>query len=205
MKAFVPGKRVFAVGVLSLYFAACTATEIADNDTSSTVVTIVRMQGSPADPTGGAVTDDLFSDVCANDEVGGAPPPGCTAVNDFGIVTMEATQKDILRDAGPSTDVVFERYRVTFERADGRNVPGVDVPFPFDGVANFRVSLGVENMRVFTIVRQQAKLEPPLQNLAFNGGAILISTIARIDFFGRDVAGRPITVTGFLNVTFGDF
>jgi hypothetical protein len=37
------------------------------------------------------------------------------------------------------------------------------------------------------------------------GGAQVLSVIARIDFFGVDVAGRNIQVTGTLNITFGDF
>jgi hypothetical protein len=42
-------------------------------------------------------------------------------------------------------------------------------------------------------------------NLAGNGGAIVISTLAKVDFYGKDVAGRAISVTGYLNVNFGDF
>ena len=103
-------------------------------------------------------------------------------------------------------DIVFTRYRVTYVRADGRNVPGVDVPFPFDGVANFRVPADQSAVtRTFLLVRVQAKLESPLSELAQAGGSLVISTIARVDFFGTDIAGRQIQVTGYINVTFADF
>ena len=102
-------------------------------------------------------------------------------------------------------DIVFSRYRVTYIRADGRNTPGVDVPYPFDGVANFRIPVGGTAIRSFMVVRQSAKLESPLIELAGGGGSQVINTIARVDFFGTDLAGRQITVTGFLNITFGDF
>jgi hypothetical protein len=37
------------------------------------------------------------------------------------------------------------------------------------------------------------------------GGALVLSAIAEIDFFGQDGAGRPISAKGFLNVHFADF
>ncbi len=46
-----------------------------------------------------------------------------------------------MKDAGddsptaPTTAnfITVDRYHVTFIRSDGRNKPGVDVPYPFDG------------------------------------------------------------------------
>jgi hypothetical protein len=66
-------------------------------------------------------------------------------------------------------------------------------------------STGQEVQTDITLVRQQAKLEPPLKNLAGTGGAILIHTLATVDFYGTDVAGRAIHVQGFININFGDF
>ena len=103
-------------------------------------------------------------------------------------------------------DIIFTRYRVTYIRADGRNVPGVEVPHPFDGAANFRVPIdGTDVPRVFMIVRPQAKLETPLREMRFGGGSQVLSVLARVDFFGTDVAGRAIQVTGTMNITFADF
>ena len=87
---------------------------------------------------------------------------------------MVGQPKDLAQLQSPVQDVVFERYRVTYIRADGRNTPGVDVPFPWDGVANFRVPVdGNAVTRGFMIVRHQAKLEAPLAQLAGLGGACL--------------------------------
>ncbi len=172
-----------------LQLSGCTATSTEDNDTTNTFVTIVSMG------------DDVNSDVCTTDDDG-----FCTVFIDNGAVTMVAQPKS-LRDASSFVnDIVFARYRVTYVRADGRNVPGVDVPFPFDGVANFRVPVDrSETSRAFLLVRVQAKLESPLKELEGGGGSLVISTIARVDFFGQDLAGRQIQVTGFINVTFADF
>ena len=55
------------------------------------------------------------------------------------------------------------------------------------------------------IVRPQAKLESPLSDMVGLGGAQVLSVLARVDFFGRDVAGRALQVTGTMNITFADF
>ena len=95
---------------------------------------------------------------------------------------------------------------MTFVRADGRNTPGVDVPFPFEGAANFTVEIDAGSAtRSFIIVRDQAKLEAPLRTLAFNGGSVVLSVIAEVEFFGTDGAGRQISAKAFLNIHFADF
>ncbi|MCK7469888.1 MAG: hypothetical protein MZU95_03085 [Desulfomicrobium escambiense] len=35
----------------------------------------------------------------------------------------------------PVNSVTVTRYHVAFKRSDGRNTPGVDVPYAFDGAA----------------------------------------------------------------------
>jgi hypothetical protein len=57
----------------------------------------------------------------------------------------------------------------------------------------------------FNLVRIQSKEEAPLQALAGGGGANVISTIARITFYGRDQAGREVSVTGQIGVNFADW
>ena len=57
----------------------------------------------------------------------------------------------------------------------------------------------------FEIVRHQMKLEPPLKNLVGMGGLGFISTIAEVTFYGHDQNGNEVTVTGRIDVQFGDF
>jgi hypothetical protein len=99
--------------------------------------------------------------------------------------------------------ITLTQYRVSCRRADGRNTPGVDVPYGFDGAITVTIADTGEAM--FEIVRHQMKAEPPLKNLARNGGSRLISTIADVSFFGRDQAGNAVQVTGSISVNFGDF
>jgi hypothetical protein len=93
---------------------------------------------------------------------------------------------------------------VTFRRTDGRNAPGVDVPYGFEGGSSVTVTTTDTTMS-FVIVRTQAKVESPLKDLT-NGGAVrTISTIADITFYGRDQVGNDVSVTGAISVNFSDW
>ncbi len=101
--------------------------------------------------------------------------------------------------------ITLRRYHVDYVRADGRRAPGLDVPYGFDGgVTSAIVGADPASAQV-TIVRVQAKEEPPLKALIAGGGARTISTIAEVTFFGTDAVGRPVSVTGYLNIDFSDW
>jgi hypothetical protein len=91
-----------------------------------------------------------------------------------------------------------------FQRADGRGLQGVDVPYSFDGAIT--ASAGdAPGEAVFTLVRGQARLEPPLAALRGGGGAIAISTVAEVTFSGRDGRGRTVQDVGRIAVHFADW
>ena len=79
------------------------------------------------------------------------------------------------------------------------------MPYGFDGGLGISVLPGSAADVAFEIVRHQAKLEPPLKNLAGLGGLGFISTIAEITFYGHDQNGNEVSVTGRMDVQFGDF
>jgi hypothetical protein len=93
---------------------------------------------------------------------------------------------------------------VKFTRSDGRNTPGVDVPYPFDGAATGTFDSNGGTL-TFVLVRAQAKLDPPLKALRNGGGAIMISTIATVTFYGQDQAGNQVSVSGTISVNFADW
>jgi hypothetical protein len=136
---------------------------------------------SGADPT--TFSNTLQSDVVTNvlSTVNGQSVVVPTVFEDFARVIMRLGFKDPGTPSNPSTPtsanfITINRYRVVFKRADGRNTPGVDVPFPFDGATTFSIlDIGSST---FTLVRGQSKLEPPLLALRGGGGAIAITTIA---------------------------
>ena len=188
--------------VLSLTPGCITEPDTLTNDASNALVQIVNMGAQSTDLQGlGEVGSDLLSDVCFADE----DHPPCTIFNDNGVVTMRGVPKDRTQLSSDINNVTFTRYRVTFIRADGRNVQGVDVPYAFDGAFNVTIPVpGDEVERGFILVRHQAKGESPLREISFNRSLIL-SVIAQVDFYGADNAGRAVQVTGYVNITFADF
>ena len=100
--------------------------------------------------------------------------------------------------------MTINRYRITYIRADGRNTPGVDVPFPIEGAVTATVT-STPTVVPFEIVRHQQKLEQPLRSLANFGGRLFISTIAEITFYGADQVGNDVQAKATINVSFSDY
>ena len=90
-----------------------------------------------------------------------------TIFNDLGQVTLTLAMKDDA-DRSPTTNnfITITRYRVRYIRADGRNTPGVDVPYGFDGA--FTATVSGPTTVGFELVRHIAKQEAPLEALARN-------------------------------------
>ena len=132
-----------------------------------------------------------------------------TIYEDFAIVKLRMQIKDIGSANAPTlptvtNSITVTRYHVNFVRADGRNTPGVDVPYPFDGGATATIDANGQTLTIL-LVRAQAKLEMPLSALQGNGGASVISTIAYITFYGQDQNGNAVSVTGTVSVNFADW
>jgi hypothetical protein len=125
--------------------------------------------------------------------------------NDVAEVTLRVEAKNQTAVATALNDVTLTRFRVVYSRADGRNTPGVDVPYGFDGGVAVTIPSGSSATATFDIVRHQAKLEPPLKNLAGLGGQVFISTITEVTFYGHDQNGNEVTVTGRVSIQFADF
>jgi hypothetical protein len=128
-----------------------------------------------------------------------------TIFNDVAVASIGVVAKDPTRGATAINSVTITRYRITFKRVDGRNAPGIDVPFGWDGGTSATIAAGNEGGVPFEIVRHSTKQEPPLRNLINNGGVQFIYTVAEITFFGRDQNGNEVTVTGNVDVAFSDF
>jgi hypothetical protein len=183
--------------------ASCGSATVRQGQASSYLI-IERLEGA-----NGAQGDSpTFAGVVPSDVVTFVKKSNSfTIFTDPGRVTMRLALKDVTNPVGPTDNnaITVNRYRVDFRRTDGRNTPGVDVPYGFDGAMTFTVSGGESVQAVFTLVRVQAKKEPPLRSLAAGGGAITISTIADITFYGQDQTGRAVSVTGSISVNFADW
>jgi hypothetical protein len=148
--------------------------------------------------------DDQFSDELSSDVL-----TNRTVFEDLGRVTFRLGMKDIGpvgQATSPTTNnfITINRYRVSYRRSDGRNTPGVDVPYPFEGAGTVTVS-GADAELVFVLVRVQAKGESPLKDLVNGSLARVISTVADVTFYGRDQTGNDVSVTGAISVNFADW
>jgi hypothetical protein len=152
---------------------------------------------------GGVLESDVVTNVKTS--VGGQDVLQPTVYEDLGQAKLRMALKDV-SIAGPTAAnaVTVNRYHVDFKRSDGRNTPGADVPYGFDGAASG--TIGADGGQLtFVIVRAQAKLEAPLKALQNGGGAITISTIAEVTFYGADQNGNTVSVTGSISVNFADW
>lgn len=147
-------------------------------------------------------SSNLLSDVVT--VVEGTP----TFFNDLARVSFSLG----LKDPGPASSplaatqnqaITIDRYSVRYLRADGRNTPGVDVPYGFDGAFTATVAGQSRVESGFTVVRHIAKREAPLAALGTN--PVVLSTIAEITFYGRDLTGHAVQATARASIDFGNF
>lgn len=171
------------------------------------VFLVIDSMSATAGGGGESGTAFLLSDVetLVDQTVGGVTIKVATIFNDSASAVIRAVEKNPLATETQLNNVTLTRYRVNFRRTDGRNTPGVDVPYGFDGGLGITISVNSTANVGFEIVRHQAKLEPPLANLSRGGGQVFISTFAEVTFYGRDQNGNEVTVTGRIDVQFGDF
>ena len=174
-----------------------------------TQATVSVLEGAPgAEPN--KFGTNLSSDVLTNVKktIAGAQVLVPTIFSDSGRVTMSLMLKDPGTSASPTTpttvnDVTFTRYRVVYTRTDGRNTPGVDVPYAFDSAATFTATASAPVTAGFDLVRITAKEDAPLRALVTNPQ--FIGTIAEVTFYGKDRAGNDVTASGSIGITFGNF
>lgn len=208
MRVSIANHRMAALIVAASALLTSACGEVARTGRSPGFLQIIRLDAaSGAEPE--KFGNTLFSDVLTivKDEDENKVP---TIFADLGRVEFRVQLKDpglagAPTTASPLNAITLSQYHVVFKRSDGRNTQGVDVPYAFDGAMTFTVPAAGTASGTFAVVRHQAKEEPPLRNMAFNGGAQLISTIADITFYGKDQAGHDVIATGTLSVNFGDF
>ena len=170
--------------------------------TQATVAMLEGASGAEPGKFGGTILSDVITLV--KKTINGAQVRVPTVFNDVGRVTVTAEMKDPTVTSPTAINAItFNRYRVTYIRADGRNTPGVDVPYGFDSAVTFTVTPGTAATAGFDLVRHVAKEEAPLVSLAANDD--LITAIAQVTFYGKDHAGNDVSASGSIGITFGNF
>jgi hypothetical protein len=205
--------RLLAVAVCVVTASGC-GSDLLRTGRSPLILVINSITGaSGSDP--GNFVSNLQSDVqvLVPQTVNGEEVMVPTLFNDLVRVNLAAVAKNqsgvLPGGTTPPTsalnNITVTRYRVTFRRSDGRNTPGVDVPFGIDGVVTVTIPAGGTGEATFDIVRHQAKLDPPLRNLVGFKGLGFITTVADITLWGHDQSGNEVTVSGSIDVQFSDF
>jgi hypothetical protein len=203
--SFSIGTRVALGTAIALVSASCGG-ELLRTGRAPAYLVVSNIQGL-AGGSSGTASSGLLSDVqvLVDETIDGKTVKVPTYFNDDVSVTLRADLKNPTIVGTAINAITVTRYHVAFKRSDGRNTPGVDVPFGFDGATGVTIDAGGSADVVIELIRHQAKLEPPLRNLVGLGGLGLISTIADITFYGHDQNGNEVTTTASMDVQFGDF
>jgi hypothetical protein len=201
--------RILTVAAVAAATVSCG--DVVRTGRAPVFLVIDSLQGESSPST--TLTSTVASDVITLVTTGGTctiTSPCRTFFSDPGEVTLRLVLKDIgpvgtTTPTTPSTnnEVTINRVHVAYRRADGRNVQGVDVPYAFDGATTGTVPATGAKSLGFVLVRNTAKVESPLVQLQSNG--IIITTIADVTFYGQDRVGNDISVTGSIQIDFGNF
>jgi hypothetical protein len=207
MKPFTCWTRLAVAAALATAAAGCG--DVVRDGRSPMFLVIDSLQAKTGDS--GELGSTLFSDLITNvtkPKPCSEDSPCPTIFADNGVVTLHTNAKDITTAGTPSApstnnQVIINRYHVEYRRTDGRNTPGIDVPYGFDGAVTATVPVVGSASISFELVRHVAKEEAPLLQMRFSD--VILSTIADITFYGQDLVGNDISVKGSILVDFGNF
>jgi len=197
--------RVLAALPLAVAAAACG--DVVRQGRSPAMLVIDSLQGAPGGGHGAnTFVGTLFSDVIvlATSPAPCTPDSPCpTVFSDSGQVVLSLAMKDVAIAPTSNNAITITRYTVNYRRNDGRNTPGVDVPYPFDGAVTSTIGGTGSTTISFELVRHQAKETGPLVQLISTGN--IITTIADVTFYGKDQVGNDVSVSGSMVIEFGNF
>jgi len=185
-----------AVGLASIVLVATSCGDVVRTGRSPAYLIVDSILGQRGGGTSSTFGTPLSSDVITN----------VTTFADLGQVTLRVAAKDVTSPFGPTTnnDITVTRYHVSYQRSDGRNTQGLDVPYAFDGAVTGTAAAGGNPVTLtFELVRAVAKRETPLVNLV--SAQTVVTTIANVTFYGRDQVGNEVVATGTIQIDFGNF
>lgn len=182
---------VLLPGLLLLY--SCNAVENKTESASMLIVENVLGQDSA-----GKAANYLQSDVRKTSG---------TVTADIATVTFRTQTLDPVPITGTSqfNDVMVDRYTVSYSRTDGKNTPGVDVPYPFEGSLSTLIRIGATTDVAVVVVREAAKMEPPLIRLVDIGAEQVLEATAKLEFYGHDLANHKVKATAYLTIFFANY
>jgi hypothetical protein len=101
-----------------------------------------------------------------------------------------------------SSAVQLDSYEIRYTRSDGRGTEGVDVPFRVTGTLALTVPVGDEATFPLEVVRRQAKLDPPLNNI---NQTTILTVAAQVTLYGKTVNEKRVSASARFQIDFADF
>jgi hypothetical protein len=183
----------FRILALAAAVSAASCGDVSRTGRSPVQMVISKLSAAAGnDPT--KLVANLGSDVITNG----------TVFNDVGSADIFLQAKNPTIAPSGLNAVTITRIHVEYVRADGHNVQGVDVPYAWDGAVTGTIAPGGSSTTLgFEIVRIVAKEESPLVQLRTSSN--FITTICNVTFYGQDLSGNEISVTGSIQINFGNF
>lgn len=183
------------MAILPAIFFLLSCNPLEDESASNSLLVVLKIVGSDIN---GNEVDFLQSDVMGTNG---------TITADTANVMLKASLMEPASVYGPSqfNNILVTRYVVSYMRSDGKAAEGTDVPYSFEGYLSRTIEVDASVDISFVIVREVAKLEPPLINL-FEGrddGALEVR--ARVDFYGQDMTNNKVKATGYLTIFFANY
>jgi hypothetical protein len=171
---------------------------IADESQSDSLLVVVSITGIDLQDN---EVNFLQSDVLTIDSDGNEYVTGDTAKVTFTAKLMNP----VAAEASHYNSIQVNRYTVQYIRSDGKSVEGVDVPYSFEGSMSALVEIDGTAEVSFIVVREVAKLETPLIDLVEARGEGVLQVVAKIDFYGQDMANNKVRATGYLTIFFANY
>src|SRR5262249_27789356 len=152
------------VGLATLLAASVSCGDAVRDGSSPVYLVIDTLAAIRGGPQAGTPSSTLVSDVITNvtSPLPCTPQAPCpTVFGDSGRAVLSIAPRNIAVAPTPNNEVTINRYHVEYIRADGRNVPGVDVPYAFDGAVTGTITAtsGANVTLGFDLVRIVAKEE----------------------------------------------
>lgn len=185
--------------ILMGLFLLFSCNPIEDESQSDSILIVVGMTGTDVEDN---EVNFLQSDVVKVDTDTGAQ----YVTGDAAKVTFTAKLMDpSVTEASVYNSIQVTRYTVQYIRSDGKNTEGVDVPYSFEGSLSAHVEVDATVETSFIIVREVAKLEPPLVDLVEGRGEGVLQVTAKVDFYGHDMTNKKVKATGYLTIFFANY
>ncbi len=188
------------VAILSFGFLLFSCNPIEDEGQSDSLLVLLNLTGTDI--------EDNEVNFLQSDVVNVDPNTGLYSIaSDAAKATFTARLLDPYAPLGGSqyNSITVNRYAVTYIRADGKNRQGVDVPYAFEGSLSALIDIDSTVAVSFVIVREVAKLEPPLLNLREGRGEGVLQVTAKVDFYGQDMTKNKVKATGYLTIFFANY